>query len=174
MVTFLFFTRNDSAALAHSLVPLVHDAVEGHVSEVLVADSGSTDSTADLADAAGCRMVQLPETTLRDAVAGARAEWIVVLEPGARLAEGWHNAVMDHVMRPESAAACFRPARKGGWFARVFRSVTARRGPLARGLVISRAQALANLSANARSGEDLIRGLALKVLDVEIEPAPKA
>lgn len=175
MVTILFFTQNDAPALARSLAPLVHDAIEGHIAEVLIADSGSTDSTADIADASGCNLEQLSEKSLKDILEGARADWLLVLQPGARLREGWHGAVMDHIMHPASAAARFRPYRKGGnWFSRLFRPSATRGGPLARGLVISKRQALANLSRNAKSGEDLIRGLALKVLDAEIEMAPRA
>jgi glycosyltransferase involved in cell wall biosynthesis len=174
MVTILFFTQNDAVALARSLAPLVHDAIEGHLAEVLIADSGSTDSTADIADASGCNLEQIADKRLKDILAGARADWLVVLQPGARLGEGWHGAVMDHIMHPDGAAARFRPRRIGNWFSRIFRPATARRGPLARGLVISKRQALANLSADAKSGEDLIRGLALQVLDAEIEMAPRS
>lgn len=174
MITVLFFTLDDAAGLARSLAPLVHDAIEGRIAEVLVADGGSTDATAGIADASGCNLVQLADTSLEEILSGARADWLVVLEPGARLREGWHGAVMDHIMNPGSAAARFRPHREGSWLSRIFRPAVVRRGPLARGLVISRRQALANLSPDARSGEDLVRGLALKVLDAEIDPAPKA
>jgi len=173
MVTILFFTQNNAVALARSLAPLVHDAIEGHIAEVLIADGGSTDSTADIADASGCNLVDLAHKPLKDILAAARADWFVVLEPGARLREGWHGAVMDHIMHPDAAAARFATQKSGSWLSRIFRPATARRGPLARGLVISRRQALANLPAGATSGEDMIRGLALRVLPAEIEMAPK-
>lgn len=172
MVTILFFTRNQAGLLARSLAPLVHDAVEGHLSEVIVIDAGSTDATSAIAEAAGCRGVAFG-TPLRDIVSNARADWLLVLEPGARLVDGWHNQVMDHVMRPEAAAATFRPSRTGGWFARLFRPLTARRGPLARGLLISKRQALANLPAGAIAADDLIRGLAVRPLQAEIELRPQ-
>jgi len=172
MVTILFFTQNDAAALARSLAPLVHDAIEGHLAEVLIADDGSADSTADIADASGCNLEQLADRPLNEILAGARADWFVVLQPGARLRDGWHGAVMDHLMHPDAAAARFKPYRNGNWFSRLFRPSGVRRGPLARGLVISKRQALANLPASARSGEDMIRGLALRTLDAEIEMAP--
>lgn len=173
MVTILFFTQNDATALARSLAPLVHDAIEGHLAEVLIADSGSTDSTADIADASGCNLEPLAEKSLKDILEGARADWLVVLQPGARLKDGWHGAVMDHIMHPEAAAARFRPYRNGSWLSRIFRPANVRRGPLARGLVISKRQALANLSKSATSGDDIIRGLALRLLDADIEMAPK-
>ena len=171
MVTILFFTRDSAHLLARSLSPLVHDAVEGHVAEVIVVDAGSSDSTAAIAEGAGCTAVPFG-TPLRDIVSSARADWLVVLEPGARLADGWHGAVMDHIMHPESAAATFRPERSGSWLSRLVRPATARRGALARGLVISKRQALANLSPEARGPEELIRGLAARPLEAEIEMAP--
>ena len=173
MITFLFFTHNQAHALARSLAPLVHDAIEGHVAEVIVVDAGSTDSTPAIAEGAGCTSVAAG-TPLRDIVRDARADWLIVLEPGARLDDGWHGAVMDHILHPGSAAARFKPQRKGNWFERWFRPATAKRGPLARGLVISKRQALANLSESAVKAEDLVRGLALTPLDAEIEMAPKA
>ncbi len=54
MISLLFFTQDDAPALARSLLPLVHEAVEGNVSEVIVSDGGSGHETADVADAAGC------------------------------------------------------------------------------------------------------------------------
>ncbi|MFZ2103115.1 MAG: glycosyltransferase [Oricola sp.] len=173
MVTILLFTKDHAVALARTLAPLVHDAVEGHIAEVIVVDAGSTDATVAIADTSGCTLVRSGEKPLRDVVADARADWLIVIEPGARLKEGWHGAVMDHIMHQASAAACFRPERKGGWLERLFRPVTAKRGPLARGLLISRAQALSGLSPSAASGEDLVRGRALKTLDFEIELAPQ-
>ncbi|WP_370321069.1 glycosyltransferase [Oricola sp.] len=172
MITFLFFTHNQAHALARSLAPLVHDAIEGHVAEVIVVDSGSTDSTPAIAEGAGCTSVNAG-TLLRDIVKDTRADWLIVLEPGARLDDGWHGAVMDHIMHPGSAAARFKPQRKGNWFEQWFRPAIAKRGPLARGLVISKRQALANLSETAVGAEDLVRGLALAPLDAEIEMAPK-
>lgn len=173
MVTFLFFTHNQDHVLARSLAPLVHDAIEGHIAEVIVVDDQSTDSTAAIAEGAGCRSVPAG-TPLRELVAKARADWLIVLEPGARLDDGWHAAVLDHIMQPGAAAARFKQQRKGNWFERWFRPMVAKRGPLACGLVISRRQALANLSENAVRAEDFVRGLALSPLDAEIEMAPKA
>jgi len=173
MITFLFFTHNQAHALARSLAPLVHDAIEGHIAEVIVVDTGSTDSTPAIAEGAGCTSVAAG-TPLRGVVQNARADWLIVLEPGARLDDGWHGAVMEHILHPGSAAARFKPQRKGNWFERWFSPATAKRGPLARGLVISKRQALANLSESAAGAEDLVRGLALTQLDAEIEMAPKA
>lgn len=173
MITVLFFTRDEAALLARSLQPLVHDAVEGHITKVVVIDAGSTDSTSKVADSAGCDFERADGRPLREIFADSRSDWFLVLEPGARLAEDWYGPVMDHVMGPAPSAACFRPERRGSWLKRIFFPPTAKRGPLARGLLISKAQALANLSASARTGEDLVRGLALRQLDAEIEMRPK-
>ena len=172
MVTILFFTHNQAHLLAHSLAPLVHDAIEGHISEVIVVDAASTDSTASIADAAGCNAVEAG-TPLRDIISGVRADWLIVIEPGARLADGWNGAVMDHIMRPDASAACFTPAKTGNWLSRVFFPITGRRGPLSRGLLISKTQALANLADGAVNAEDLVRGLALRPLKSEIAMPPK-
>jgi hypothetical protein len=171
MVAFLFFTKDNCSALARSLGPLVHDAIDGHVTQVIVVDADSGDATQEIADATGCDFHHAGKSALRDIVADARADWLIVMEPGARLRSGWFDGVMDHVMRGESAAARFAYRPAGSWFGRVFRPSKIRSGPLSRGLLISKAQALANLGPNAKTGEDMARGLAMRQLNAEIEPA---
>jgi hypothetical protein len=108
------------------------------------------------------------EKTIRD----VRGDWIVVLEPGARLVDGWSGSVMEHLMTPDAAAARFSRKVEGNWFSRLFSPSVLKARPLLLGLLVSRSQALANLGANSRAGEDLIRGLNLRPLDAIIDPRP--
>ncbi len=87
MLTVVIETRNDEDALASTLGSLVSAAVEGVVREVLVHDRGSTDRTAAVIDHTGCTLVR--EGALASSLARARGDWILVLEPGARLLDGW-------------------------------------------------------------------------------------
>jgi hypothetical protein len=92
MLSVVIATENAERALPPTLIALVGGATAGLVSEVIVADAGSTDATAMVAEAAGCRIVvthaPLPDR-LREAAAQARAPWLLFLAPGVVLDSTW-------------------------------------------------------------------------------------
>lgn len=102
MISVLIETKNDEDGLAKTLASLVSGAVEGLVREVIVCDLGSSDGTEMVAEHAGC--VFLPGVRSEDAVARARSDWVLMLEPGARLVPGWVEAAREHVAVAESPA----------------------------------------------------------------------
>ena len=146
MLTVLIETHNDEDALARTLASLVPGAVQGVVREVLVHDRGSTDRTTAVADHTGCGIIA--DGDLAAALGQARGDWFLILEPGARLSEGWIEAVVEHAAQ-HTAAARFRRSREAGpgFLARLF----SRTRPLAHGLLVSKSHALSKL----RSGEAL-------------------
>ena len=167
MLTVLIETLNDEVALARSLASLVGGAVEGLVREVVVFDRGSTDQTAIVADHAGCLWLQ--HADLASAVRRARGDWLLVIEPGARLEGAWTESVLRHTSDSVGPAR-FTRSRVGRprFLSRLF---SARR-PLADGLVISKRQA----AALARSGEGaaaLARRFGVRRLPAEIIVAPR-
>jgi len=86
MLSVVIATENAERVLVPTLAALVPGATAGIVREVIVADAGSSDATAMIADAAGCRidvMVAPLGHRLRQAAAGARAPWLMFLRPGA-------------------------------------------------------------------------------------------
>ncbi|MBL0937082.1 MAG: glycosyl transferase family 2 [Rhizobiaceae bacterium] len=95
MISVLIETKNDEDGLAKTLASLVSGAVEGLVREVIICDLGSSDGTEVVAEHAGC--VFLAGVRSEDAVARARSEWVLMLQPGARLAPGWVEAAREHV-----------------------------------------------------------------------------
>ncbi|TWG89608.1 Glycosyltransferases involved in cell wall biogenesis [Mesorhizobium sp. J18] len=162
MLSVLIETCNHEEELARTLASLVGGAVEGVVREVIVCDTGSTDNTHLVAEHAGCRYVA--EGGIGTALRQAKGEWLALLEPGARLCDGWMDGVLDHVAR-STAPACFTRSKQGRakFLVRVF---SAKR-PLADGLLITKRQAAA-LVQKARHADDIARGLAMKRLDGEI------
>jgi hypothetical protein len=105
--------------LVASLAALVSGATAGVVSEAIVADSGSTDDTAAVADVAGCRWLSSDAPLAQrfaDAAASARAPWLLFLRPGAVLDPGWVAEVRRFVEaaeiggRADRMAAVFRRA----------------------------------------------------------------
>ena len=167
MLSVLIETRNDEEALARTLASLIGGAVEGVVREVIVCDRGSTDQTHRVAEQAGCHYVA--EGGIAAGIGQAKSDWLLLLEPGARLADGWTDDVLRHTAKLMMAARFSRSVRdRTPFLSRVFAS----RRALAEGLLISKRQA-AVLSRNASDAEAIARGLATKKLDAEILIAPQ-
>lgn len=167
MLSVLIETRNDEEGLARTLASLVGGAVEGLVREVIVCDAGSSDQTHYVAEHAGCHY--LAQGSIAAGIKLAKGDWLLMLEPGARLAEGWIAEVGAHIARQTMAARFSRSrSTRTPFLARVL----SRNRALAEGLLISVRQASA-LAKSAGSAEALARGLATKRLEAEILVAPR-
>lgn len=159
MFTVLIETHDDEEALARTLASLVPGAVEGVIREVIVRDAGSTDGTAAVADHAGCRRIAADDYRL--ALRQAKGDWLMLLRPGARMGEGWIEAMTAHVST-STGAARFRV--DGGW-SRLF----SRCPPLEAGLLITRREAIA-LADRAEGSAALARAASPKRLNAAILP----
>ncbi len=116
MISVVIQTLNDESVLGRTLQPLVGAAIEGLVSEVIVVDAGSTDATLQIADDAGCRIIEEALSSDDRWGAGesvARRDWILRLEPRAWLSPGWEAAARDHMERHPGRSAVF-PGKAGG------------------------------------------------------------
>ncbi len=122
MISVVIPTHESERLLAHTLAALVPGALDGVVREVIVADAGSTDGTAKVADVAGCRFLVIPGdrgARLTAAAATARADWLWFVQPGSIPGTGWIEELgrfireCDLVAGPDTQAAVFRarPAR---------------------------------------------------------------
>jgi glycosyltransferase involved in cell wall biosynthesis len=92
MLSVIIATKDSERALVPTLAALVSGATAGVISEVLIADGGSGDDTAAVAEVAGCNFFVLDGTTARrlKAAAGkARAPWLLFLRPGTILDAPW-------------------------------------------------------------------------------------
>lgn len=103
-------------ALAATGAPRTADAPAGGdaiPAEIIVADGGSTDGTAEFAAAGGARLVKAPRGRGAQFEAGAHAangDWLLFLHADTRLADGWRTAVATFAADPANArrAAYFR------------------------------------------------------------------
>lgn len=165
MLTVLIETRDQEEQLARTLASLVGGAVVGIVRDVIVRDLGSTDQTKRVADHAGCRW--MAEYDIAACIGQARADWLLLLEPGARLMEGWMDEVAEHLGQ-DNRPACFSPMRvnRKSLLSRMFSRAT----PLSAALLISRNQALERLKPGD-STADLAKGLSMRRLHAGIVPA---
>lgn len=163
----LIETRNSAEPLARTLSGLVGGAIEGIIRDVVILDHGSTDQTHKVADAAGCTFIR--DHGLIECIRHARGDWLLILEPGARLLEGWMEGIATHVEHFPGPA---RFTRAGPGRRRLLPRVFARRAGFTDGLLISRRQAM-SLLKKGRTGADLTRGLSTRRLRVEIIPPKK-
>jgi hypothetical protein len=118
MLSVIIATDESERALVATLAALVPGATAGAIREVIVADKGSRDQTAEVADVAGCRLLVTPAPLagrLRAAAAVARAGWLMFLRPGIAPDVTWIPEVMRFVEEAELAgdsqprAAVFSP-----------------------------------------------------------------
>ena len=119
-------TLNAEASLPDCFQSLMEGLPEGLIREVIVGDGGSTDATADIAEAAGAVLVVSSPSRggqLRRAVEVAQGRWLLVLHADTVLQPGWSRVVAGHIAT-SSEAACFRldfattgfgPAWVAGW-----------------------------------------------------------
>jgi hypothetical protein len=184
MLSVIIATDESERALVGTLAALVPGATAGAIREVIVADKGSRDQTAEVADMAGCRILVSPAPLagrLRAAAALARAAWLMFLRPGIAPDATWIPEVMRFVEQAELAGeadartAVFSPGAAGGKIA----------GPLARlmfrtrprpeqGLIIAkpRYEALGGHRDGATDCEaDLLRRLSRRSIAVLRTPA---
>ena len=105
MISVVIATRESEHELVHTLAALVPGALNGVVREVIVADAGSQDETAKVADVAGCRFLVQPGGTqgarLAAAAATARAEWLWFLQPGSIPRPGWIEEIERFIRASE-------------------------------------------------------------------------
>ena len=148
MLSAIVATRDSERPLVHTLACLVPGATAGLVREVIVADAGSRDETAEVADIAGCRLIVSPGSfanRLKAAAAAARGPWLLFLPAGVVLDANWVAEAMRFLGEtrgaPDACAAVFRAApsaeRRGSLLGQPLRLLRLgrRRGP---GLLIAR------------------------------------
>jgi glycosyltransferase involved in cell wall biosynthesis len=118
MLSVIIATLDSERPLVRTLAALVPGATAGLISEVIVADAGSRDDTAAVADVAGCKFLVFDAplgTRLKAAAEAARTPWLLFLRPGTILDTPWIGETRNFVERrgPHARAAVFRRAAPG-------------------------------------------------------------
>lgn len=114
MISVVIPTLNAERTLPRCFDSLIAAAVRGVIKEVIIADSGSSDATLAIADAAGARALDAGKSRSARLVAGAaasRCDWLLFLHPETALEQGWDIEVESFIARamPERPqAAVFR------------------------------------------------------------------
>ncbi len=115
MISVIIATLNCERALLPTLAALVPAALDGLVREVIIADGGSRDGTACVADTAGCKFISVDGAVgrrLKTAASDARAPFLLFLQPGTILDAQWAGEARRFLERPtgQSRAAAFAHA----------------------------------------------------------------
>jgi len=126
MLTAIIATHESERALVPTLAALVPGATAGLIKEAVIADAGSRDATADVADYAGCRFIRSDAplgARLKAAAETARTPWLLFLRAGCVPGPGWVGAAERFmaaadesnkrraaVLRPPGTADLLRPA----------------------------------------------------------------
>jgi rSAM/selenodomain-associated transferase 2 len=116
MISVVIPTLNAEATLGPTLAALVPAVVDGVVQEAIIADGGSSDETAAIAEAAGTRLVRAKRgrgSQLHAGAAAARGTWLLFLHADTVLEPGWAEEATAFMERVEAgrrspAAAAFR------------------------------------------------------------------
>jgi hypothetical protein len=153
MLSVIIPTHESERVLVRTLASLVPGATAGLVRDVILADAGSRDETAAVADIAGCTLMVRPGSLaerLSAAAEAARAEWLFFLLPGTVLDQAWIGETTRFIEQMaasgavQARAATFRRAASSGSgtsviaeLAAVLRRAGARPGP-EQGLIMAR------------------------------------
>ena len=120
MLSAIVATHESERTLVPTLAALVPGATAGLLVEVIVADGGSRDDTAEVAEIAGCRFINSSAplgARLKAAAASTRSPWLMFLRAGCVPEPGW-VAAADRFMQANDSAA---DAAGDGGRAAVFR-----------------------------------------------------
>jgi hypothetical protein len=124
-LSFVIPVLNDEAGLRRCLAS-VRESVQGAAVEIIVADNGSTDGSADVARQAGARVLSVPGRRVGEvrnlAASGARGDLLAFVDADHEIAAGWVTAAVDAMKDASTVAAgayCHAPAG-GPWVQQMY------------------------------------------------------
>lgn len=170
MISVIIATLDSERALARTLAALVPGVVDGLVREAIIADGGSRDDTAVVADVAGCTFITVEGSLgrrLKTAAAKVRAPFLLFVRPGVVLDAGWIGEARQFAERssPDRAAVFRRGAAEQSTFRELATLLASSLGALPgpdQGLLISR-QFYDTLGGHAEEAADPERGLIRRI-----------
>ena len=111
MLSAIIATHESESYLVPTLTALVPAAATGLLAEVVVADAGSRDATAQIAEIAGCRFMTSTRPLgdrLKTAALSTRSPWLIFLRAGVIPQPGWMEAAERFIQKTDilEGAAC--------------------------------------------------------------------
>lgn len=110
-VSVIIPTLNAVAAIGPALAALVPGVADGLVREVVLADGGSEDAIAEVAEETGATLIAAPRgrgSQLHAGAQAARGDWLLFVHADTVLPDDWPAAVVRHLQRHPDKAGYFR------------------------------------------------------------------
>jgi hypothetical protein len=126
MISVVIRANHGIEALAATLRVLIPGVVDGIVGDAVVLAARSDDGLAGLVDGVGATLVIDEELSWAGGAQMARREWVLCLEAGDVLGEGWMGALDRFVALSPPESGLGRLRRLGAWRARLRALVAAR------------------------------------------------
>jgi GT2 family glycosyltransferase len=115
VLSFVIPVRNDAERLRHCLAS-IRRSLNGTPAQILVADNGSTDASADVARESGARVLSLPGRRVGEmrnvAAAEAHSELLAFVDADHEVGPEWVASALDAMRDPATTAAgdlCYAP-----------------------------------------------------------------
>ena len=92
-------------------LPATLAALGGGVAEIIIADAGSRDGTAEIGQSLGARVITAPRgrgPQLAAGIAAARHDWLLLLHADTRLSPGWEQDANTLIAEKPHTAGYFR------------------------------------------------------------------
>ncbi|MEO8483637.1 MAG: glycosyltransferase [Acidobacteriota bacterium] len=125
LISFIIPVRNDAERL-HRCLQSIRADTRQHAIEIIVADNGSTDRSARVAETAGAIVLSLPNrpvSQVRNAAArAARADLLGFVDADHELASGWTAEAIRRMADPAvwAAGADYHAPKPGTWVQRMY------------------------------------------------------
>jgi GT2 family glycosyltransferase len=125
-VSFVIPVKNDADRLRHCLATIVANLYPPVAVEIIVADNGSSDRSAEVAMEAGARVQYVPGCRVSEvrnrAAAAASGAVIAFVDADHGISPGWIEAAADALTEPHVGAvgALCRPPSNGTWVQRMY------------------------------------------------------
>ncbi|WP_157138989.1 glycosyltransferase [Asticcacaulis biprosthecium] len=110
MISVVMPTLNAEDHLVRTLSSLVPGVVEGLIREVVIVDGGSDDSTLEIADSTGCKVIRTDAARglqLWQGCRAAKGDWILIMHSDSQLGDGWMDQVQNHINAHPTQAGYF-------------------------------------------------------------------
>ena len=110
MISVVMPTLNAEDHLVRTLTSLVPGVVEGLIREVIIVDGGSDDSTLEIAESTGCKIIRTDAARglqLWQGCRAAKGDWLMIMHSDSQLSDNWMDQVADHVRKYPTHAGYF-------------------------------------------------------------------